>query len=159
MKDLLDKLSSYNIFNYLLPGIIFVVISKELTPYSFIQGDLILGVFVYYFIGLIISRVGSLIIEPICIKTGFIKYANYKKYLQASKKDQKIEILLEVNNMYRTIFSTLLLVLILKSYGMLVVKYQFPKELSEYILIILSSLLFIYSYRKQTQYIVKRILN
>ena len=29
MKDLLDKLSSYNIFNYLFPGIIFVVHSKQ----------------------------------------------------------------------------------------------------------------------------------
>ena len=29
MKDLLDKLSSYNIFNYLLPGVVFVAISHR----------------------------------------------------------------------------------------------------------------------------------
>ena len=35
MKEILDKLSSYNIFNYLLPGIIFVVLMGKLTHYSF----------------------------------------------------------------------------------------------------------------------------
>ena len=49
MKELLAKLSSYNLFNYLLPGILFVVIAEELTKFSFIQEDLVLGVFVYYF--------------------------------------------------------------------------------------------------------------
>ena len=37
MKEIIEKISSYNIFNYLLPGIIFVCISKEFTDYSFIQ--------------------------------------------------------------------------------------------------------------------------
>ena len=65
MKELLDKLSSYNIFNYLLPGILFSVLASKTTELNLIQIDIILGVFVYYFIGLIISRIGSLIIEPI----------------------------------------------------------------------------------------------
>jgi len=52
MKEILDKISSYNFFNYLLPGILFVVITEEFTSYSFIQENLVLGVFIYYFIGL-----------------------------------------------------------------------------------------------------------
>ena len=58
MKELLDKLSSYNIFNYLFPGILFCVISKTLIGYNLIMDDIVLGVFLYYFIGLTISRMG-----------------------------------------------------------------------------------------------------
>lgn len=64
MKDLLDKISSYNLFNYLFPGILFAVISKEFTSYSLLQDNLIVGAFIYYFIGLVVSRFGSLVIEP-----------------------------------------------------------------------------------------------
>ena len=68
MKDLLEKLSSYNIFNYLLPGIVFVALADALTSFHFVQQDIVIGVFVYYFIGLIISRLGSIVIEPILSK-------------------------------------------------------------------------------------------
>jgi len=71
MKDLLDKLSSYDIFNYLLPGVIFAVLAEKLTSFSFIKKDIILGVFLYYFIGLVISRIGSLFIEQ------FLKKLNH----------------------------------------------------------------------------------
>ena len=52
MKELLDKLSTYNIFNYLLPGIVFVILADEITNYSFAQQDIIIGLFLYYFIGI-----------------------------------------------------------------------------------------------------------
>jgi len=86
MKDLLDKLSSYNIFNYLLPGIIFVVIAEKLTSFSFIQDDIIFGIFLYYFIGLVISRIGSLLIEPSLKKIRFLTFAPYSEFVTASKK-------------------------------------------------------------------------
>ena len=65
MKEILDKLSSYNLFNYLLPGVLFVVIASKVTRYGFIQDDIVIGVFLYYFIGMVISRFGSLVIEPL----------------------------------------------------------------------------------------------
>lgn len=51
MKELLDKISSYNLFNYLLPGILFVCIAKHFTDYNFIQDNDFIGAFLYYFIG------------------------------------------------------------------------------------------------------------
>ena len=45
MKEILEKLSSYNIFNNLLPGILFVVLAKASTSYDFIQTDVFLGSF------------------------------------------------------------------------------------------------------------------
>ena len=39
MKDLLDKLSPYNVFNYLLPGVVFAVFLDTFTAYSVIQAS------------------------------------------------------------------------------------------------------------------------
>ena len=63
MKEIIDKLSSYNIFNYLLPGVLFVAIAKNFTEYNLILDNDFIGAFFYYFIGMVISRFGSLIIE------------------------------------------------------------------------------------------------
>jgi len=43
MKDILDKLSSYNIFNYLLPGVVFVVLAEALTTFHLVQKDVVLA--------------------------------------------------------------------------------------------------------------------
>lgn len=157
MKDFLSKLSSYNLFNYLLPGIIFVVLAKELCNYSFVQQDIVLGVFLYYFIGLIISRFGSLVIEPILKYISFLRFAEYKDFVAASKKDEKIELLSEVNNTYRTLCSLFLLLGFLKIYGIIENKYTALKDWNSVILIFLLLVMFLFSYRKQTKYITKRI--
>lgn len=116
MKDLLDKLSSYNIFNHLFPGIVFVAIIEKATEYSFLQDNIVIGVFVYYFIGLVISRFGSLVLEPILKFTKFVRFADYSDFLAASKEGPKMELLSEVSNMYRTISSLLISIVFLKLY-------------------------------------------
>ena len=102
MKDLLDKLSSYNLFNYLFPGVLFAVLSKEITTYLFLQENLITGAFRILFHRTLVSRFGSLLIEPILRKLSFLKFADYKDFISASQKDSKIELLSEINNVYRT---------------------------------------------------------
>jgi len=157
MKDLLEKLSSYNLFNYLFPGIVFVVILKGTTSYSLLQENLVIGVFVYYFVGLVISRFGSLVIEPFLRKLTFLKFADYKEFVDASKKDEKIEVLSEVNNMYRTLCAMFILLIILKFYEWMETKAPIIKDWSNWIVITLLLFMFLFSYRKQTQYITKRI--
>ncbi|MCK4820654.1 hypothetical protein KA005_33120 [bacterium] len=157
MKDLLDKLSSYNIFNYLLPGIIFVVLAEKLTSFSFVQKDIILGVFLYYFIGMVISRIGSLTIEPTLKKLKFISFASYPQFVAASKQDDKIDILSEANNMYRTFCSVFLFLIVLKCYELISKKYPGLDKWSSEVLIIGLLVLFLFSYRKQTKYITKRV--
>jgi len=157
MKDLLSKLSSYNLFNYLLPGIIFVVLASEITHYYLIQSDIILGAFLYYFIGLVISRFGSLVIEPILKHFSIIQFADYKDFIAASKKDEKIELLSEVNNTYRTLSALFILLLLLKVYEKIECELPCLKEWSVIVLIILMLVTFLFAYRKQTSYITKRI--
>jgi hypothetical protein len=157
MSEIISKISSYNIFNYLFPGIVFVNIAKATTNYNFIQENDILGVFLYYFIGLTISRFGSIIISPLIIKLKFLEYRDYKDFISASKNDNKIDLLLEGNNTYRTLISTMFLLLILKIYNFLSTKFIFDNSIEAVVLILLMLLLFVFSYRKQTLFLVKRI--
>ncbi len=157
MKELLDKLSSYNIFNYLFPGVIFVVILSKVSSYNLIQEDLITGAFLYYFIGLIVSRIGSLFVEPFLKWLRFLKFSEYSKFVTASKADLKIELFSEVNNMYRTLCSLFFLISLAKVYETYLAELSFFKNYGSILLIALLLLLFVFSYRKQTNFITKRI--
>lgn len=157
MKELLDKLSSYNIFNYLFPGVVFVVLLSKITPYNFVQQNFIVGAFLYYFIGLIISRIGSIFIEPILKKTKFVKFSDYPSFVRVSKIDSKLDILSEVNNMYRTICSLIFIIIIILAYEKLSQYFSFLKEYNSFILLLFLLVLFLLSYKKQTEYINKRI--
>lgn len=157
MKELLDKISSYNLFNYLLPGILFVCISKHFTDYDLVQDNDFIGAFLYYFIGMVISRFGSLFIEPALKKFLFLKFADYKRFVSASKNDNKIELFSEINNTYRTITAMFVILLLLKLYNHFQVLWDIPQNITTLILIVLILLMFLFSYRKQTNYITKRI--
>jgi hypothetical protein len=157
IKDIIDKISSYNIFNYLLPGVLFVFLTKETTEYNLIQENNLIGAFLYYFVGMVISRFGSLFIEPILKKVRFLKFSDYKSFVIASKKDDKIELLSEVNNTYRTIFSMFLLLIFVKIYTSIKAHYCLKHETTVIILLLFIATLFLFSYRKQTNYITKRI--
>jgi len=157
MKELVQKISSYNLFNYLFPGIVFVALLRQTTNYDLYQEDNLLGVFLYYFIGLVISRIGSLVLEPILKKSSFVKFANYDEYVTASDKDEKIELFSEINNMYRTIISLLFLVLLSKVYELIALELNLSSEISFVVLTFILLIIFIFSYRKQTDYVAKRV--
>ena len=157
MKDLLSKLSSYNLFNYLVPGVVFVALSQAFTGYSLVHDNLLIAAFLYYFIGLVISRIGSLVIEPAFKKLGFIRFADYGDFVAASRKDTKLELLSEVNNSYRTLCSMFLLLPFLKLYGRVETALPSLHDWNAVFLFAFLFALFILSYRKQTAYITKRI--
>ncbi len=157
MNDLLSKLSSYNLFNYLLPGIVFVVAADALTRYSLVQRNLVIGVFVYYFIGLVISRLGSLVVEPLLLRVSFVRFAKYADFVAASKQDPKLELLSETNNTYRTLFSALLLLGFLKVYERIEVSFPWTRDQNAVILLVALLFVFLFSYRKQSGYVTKRV--
>ena len=159
MKDLLDKLSSYNVFNYLFPGVLFAAAGTSLTSYTLLMDDMVVGVFAYYFHGLVISRLGSLVLEPFFKRTGFVRFAPYDDFVAASKKDEKLELLSEENNMYRTLSSMLLCLLFLLFIDFAVRHdfYFISPVFALTLVLFLLFLLFSFSYRKQTGYIRSRV--
>jgi hypothetical protein len=157
MSELLSALSSYNLFNLLLPGVLFAAFSEKITIYRFIQEDLIVGLFTYYFIGMIINRLGSLFISPFLKKISFVTFAPYKDFVKASSKNAKIEVLSEVNNTYISFCALFVSLGILKFYEALDVRFDIVKSLTYWILPILGTILFAYSYKQQTKYIKERV--
>lgn len=157
IKEIIEKISSYNIFNYLLPGILFAVCLDASTDYNVIIDNTLLGLFVYYFYGLMVSRLGSLIVEPLLKKTKFISFADYGDFITASRKDPKIEILSEVNNMYRTLFSALVSIVVIYLYSVIETELPWIVPARMPVALLLLALVLAFSYRKQTEYITKRI--
>lgn len=159
MNEVVKKISSYNIFNYLFPWVLFVLITDNFLWYKLIQDDLILWVFLYYFIWLIISRLWSLIIEPLMRRYNIIKFADYKKYIKAEKKDTKIIYLLEVANMYRSLVSLFIFIILTIVYKFILLNCSFLSENNDFVILIILLILFIFSYKKQVEYIRKRVSN
>jgi len=157
MKEFLDRLSSYNLFTNFLPGILFALIAQYITSYRLLQDNILVALFEYYFIGLVISRFGSLMVEPLLKKVSFLKFAKYEEFVAASHKDQKLDLLSEVNNTYRSICSMCVLLLLLKVWDLLVPQESNFRGASIYVLIAIVLAFFLFSYRKQTNFIAKRV--
>ena len=157
IESLVEKVSAYSIFNFLLPGVIFATTFELITQFTVFTGNIIVDIVITYFTGMVLSRIGSLVVEPIFKSIRIIKFAQYEDYLTAEKKDSKLITLLQENNIYRnmtTVFLTLLIVKI----GM-PIQQNFPNFHLYFNWVWPIALLFLFaiSYRKQTAYIHKRI--
>ncbi|HZW25907.1 MAG TPA: hypothetical protein VFF26_10525 [Gallionella sp.] len=157
MKDILDKIGTYNIFNYLLPGVLFAVLVTQQTKYNLLQQDVLAGAFVYYFIGSVVSRIGSLVVEPLFKRLRFVSFVPYSDFVSASKADPKIEILSEANNMYRTICALFVCVAITYGYESAAERFPHLNDALPVVLVVGLLVLYSFSYKKQTVYINKRI--
>ena len=157
MKSILEKLSSYNIFNYLFPGFLFVIVGEKLTSVPLFYEKWFIGIFLYYFYGLVISRIGSMVVEPILKRFQFVQFADYKDYVAASKLDSKIEIFSEQNNMYRTLCSLTLVLIFLKAADKIKDALSWGADVNSFIFLAGLLILFLFSYRKQTRYVVQRV--
>jgi len=172
-KLLFDKVSSYNILNNIFPGIVFCFLLKQLTSFNLSNESWLENLFMYYLFGMILSRVGSLIIEPILKKWKinnrkakkrefFLKYALYSNYKEASKADPLIVTLSETNNTYRTLLATLICIVFCKLYEIIfysLLSNNFPWiiDVGNWVVIVLVILLFLFAFQKQTDYIRKSV--
>jgi uncharacterized membrane protein len=86
-----------------------------------------------------------------------VKFEDYIDFVAVSKSDNKLEILSEANNMYRTLVSMFLLLFLIFGFNILADKWEFLKNNQDIILLTFLFFLFLLSYRKQTNYITKRI--
>lgn len=159
-EKIIEKISKYNLFNYLLPGFIFIIFISKTTKFDLIEllnENIIIILFLAYFTGTIISRFGSLIVEPVLKKIKFIKIAGYPKYLEALKKDNKLDDLSAENNTYRT-YTSLFFIILLLHLAIFILKY-FSLQINNLgiILPVFLFALFLFSYKKQTSYIENRV--
>ena len=159
MNELANKISSYQIFNYLAPGIIFSYFFDNYIGWGveLIQSNLLIAFFVYYFLGATINRVGSVILLNCMERIFDIKPAPYNDYLEAEELDKKIAILSEINNMYRSFFSLFFILLVLS-----IIK-VFTDYSNQTLVVstVFFGLIVLYGFycKKQTNFISKRVNN
>ncbi len=158
MNDILNKISSYNLFNNLLPGILFVILLNNFTKFEIEQENVFLAAFLYYFIGMTIARISSVIIEPLLKKTRFVNFRHYKLFVEACKKDNKIDVLVETNNKFRVLLTVIILTICSKIfYSMNLSFLKLSTNVQQYLLLFSLAVLYLFAYRKQTNYVTKRI--
>jgi len=158
MDKLIERLSSYHLFNNLLPGAVFAFFVDSIGEIQLVREDVILNLFVFYFFGVIIGRIGSVFIEWTAKKIHLVKYVEYSDFVKACDKDKKLQILLEDNNMYRTFIALSLSIGLTMGYKVLLQKFVCLQDFNVLILSVLLIVLFAFSFRKQTKYISKRVL-
>lgn len=141
-------------FNNLFPGALFVYLFERASHVVLSTEDIVKNIVLYYFLGLVLGRVGSIIIEPLFKFFRLVKFAPYDKFVAASKMDSKIDVLQEVANMYRTLF-TVSVIMLVSLYFMS--KVNGENYVLSQIACSLFALLFMISYTKQIRYIVNRV--
>lgn len=158
MTEFISKLSSYNLFNYLFPWVVFISFLDFFTKYSMPSENIFILAFLSYFAWLVISRIWSVIVEPFLKWIGLLKFKEYRDFIKASEIDKKLEVLSEQNNVFRTIISMLFIIFFTKIYSM-ISEYLNFWNMDFYVLLIFLLIIFIIAYKKQTYYINLRIEN
>lgn len=162
IKQVVDKISSYTFFNNLFPGIVFCYLLDAVEGINIFMDSILKNLVLFYFVGMVLSRVASVILDPILkqIKIGkhhLLRFSSYSNYKKASKDDPLIVTLSEVNNMYRNFISCFLCFLVYKASKSISGFLLLDKKIKVWFILIAFILLFIASYSKQTAYISKRI--
>lgn len=158
VKILFDRISQYGFFTNILPGTVLCLVLQYFVGINLIVVDnwYLMGV-IFYFVGMINNRIGSLIVGPALKLTRFIRFAPYTDFIIAEGKDEKIITLSMENNIFRSYVSVFLIATI--SY---ICKYWFDETVQKFdikglIILIILLVLFAFSYRKQTKLIKERI--
>ena len=157
MNSILEKLDSYQILTNLLPGAFFVLGTRFFLNLELPTNHISEDVIIYYFMGIIISRIGSLVIEPILKKIGFLKYAPYRDFVNASKANSKIDTLSAANNYVRSLLTSALLFPVIGGLRVLALNCSWFSCNWRWVLLLFIIIIFLFSYKKQTEYIYKRV--
>ena len=157
MDAFFERISNYQFLNNLLPGTIFVIILNSFTSFIIENDNILILLFICYFFGFVISRIGSLVVEPILENMKFVRFKTHSEYISASLKDKKIDLLMEHNNLFRSFIAMLLLVGFVMIYDKLQTICPFLERNNMIIFLVLLIFLFLFSFRKQTIYISNRI--
>lgn len=157
MKEVLGKLDAYEILTNLFPGFFFGVGLRMLFGFPLSTDGVVSDVFLYYFLGLIVGRIGSIVVEP-CLKLlHLIKFSPYPKFLEAEKSDAKIPVLLTSCNYYRSLLTCVLLFPIVGGLQILAHQWRWFGLHWKALLVVALILLFFASYKKQVGFIRARV--
>lgn len=95
LNNMIEKISSYEIFNNIILGVIYSVLTEKLTRSHISTENVFMNIVLLYFIRLVIGRIGSISSDFIdwCFKKfgwkSFLHFAPYSDYITVERKDEK----------------------------------------------------------------------
>ena len=153
MDSLMKKMSAYDLINILMPGGVLTYFLGILGYIELEAASILYLVPIAFALGVIGSRVGSLLIEPLALKLKLVE-RDYASYVKAQAADERLSYLTAVSNMYRT-FAGSIVVLAALALGALV-----PHGFKPFLAIVygvVALLLFFWSWVKQEGYLARRV--
>ena len=161
MSELLTKISSYNLYNYLLVGFVYNMLLCHYTQLGYMDDNIFKVLIVCYVMGLFIAKLASLFLEPFLIglhwnNKKFLKWRNKNEYSEASFKDAKIPILLEEANVCRNFAMAIFVFFVCLIYDKYVSTY-IPMIVAEYLFYAITFFICLFSYKKKIRQISDRI--
>lgn len=156
IKELLGKLSRYEILNNLLPGMIMVYILNHIG-YDIELAYWWQNALIAYVAGLVCGRVSSLLLEPLCEKCKLINKQEYANYNKTKESRPFVVTLVEIANMYRTLSAVFLIAIVAIAYKFALCNWEWIRDFNSAIQLAALFVLFILSYAKQYGYVVKNI--
>lgn len=157
LQQIVDKVSQYNFITNILPGTILCIVLKYYIGYDLMVDDSFVNGFIFYFVGMVNNRIGSLFIEPLCRWTHIVRFSKYSYFVAAEKVDGKLSILSMENNAFRSYISLFFIAIMALIYRDYLSTCTFIYNHQDLILLCILLVIFVLSYRKRTTYIRKRV--
>ena len=152
---MLGNISAYDFLTNFLPGLVLVSLCSRILGLPWVQGELVADIGIYFFVGVVVSRLSSLIVEPVLKLSRFVEFGEYTHFLMAEKRDSKIHTMLEVQNFFRALFTAQLCFWFVVAYEAFYNSNQIDR--GPFFLILISTITMLLAYRKQAEYLKKRI--
>lgn len=162
MEKFITSIPVYNLLTNLIPGTILAALLKfwveDCDVFSLTDNIWILAV-ILYFIGVVNSRISSLLIVPFLKKLKIVSGVDHVEFTKAELKDTsgKLTQLSRMGSEYRSYISVFLCVIIMKLIFSWTATRTIITDYSCEIILILGLMLFLLSYRKQVKYIISRV--
>lgn len=157
MNDFIFLLSNLRVVSSIVPGAILCIYINDFLKINILRHETIVNIFIFYAVGVIIGRIGSIVIEPLFESFGIIDKENYPNFIDAEIKNPKVSTIDEISRFYRSMATLMMLIIvgILFEYPMNL--YPLTYVLGGHIVSVLILILMIKSYSKQSEYTANRI--
>lgn len=158
VKELLGKFTRYDWFTTLIPGVFCMAVGARLGILSFNSNSLLERFGMVFFLGLISSRIGASMIEPIFKIKRFKLWGKYEDYMTFRAKDEKGADMLVTNaNWFRSLMGMVILLLAISSVNYVWGKVGWGAVSKRWVSLLGLLILFGDSYRRQLGFMLGRI--
>ena len=158
VKELLGKFTRYDWFTTLIPGVFCMAVGVRFGIFNFVSNSLLERFGMVFFLGLISSRIGASMIEPIFKIKRFKLWGKYEDYMNFRTMDEKGADMLVMNaNWFRSLMGMVILLLAISLVNYVWEKFGWGSVSKRWASLLGLLILFGDSYRRQLGFMFDRI--